>query len=579
MTPAGSGGRFFPPSEGVTRTPSRGHSRNTSYDNLLRSPIVGQGVLSEGPSVFRRSSNTSHPGRGAATPSRGTATPNRGAATPVRLARTPGHGHGNRTPIRGTQARANGTARFEDSRGGDAAGSAAPTSGPAQVASSGDSGGPKSTGGVESGVDSKPANTIWRWGEGADTNVSMERKSSTAKTRGKKSPPPNSSNSSDAWGSTGNGDSQAEGGNLTPSVSGDRGRRKPFVPSPSPRRSALASPASRVHPSRRRNGQGSGDDAVAPAASSGGLAAASLGALEGDSGGKMSPLPPLGGTQGGSSTDGRELTGKARKLARVAQVASGAGVSPPMTCTDLLALSFTGDNMGSEPEGVLRASGETKPNMRNGGQRHSLRLTKSFSQVDAAMVPSNKLESPSPGGRLGMVAKVQGMMTPQYANGRRRTTGTPASSRRTGERGIRGRRGLLKGSTGSISGVDESGGESDTADAAAGASLGGTPARGRDFPLTAELKLGMPAPRIGRPLSVLNDVLNGVLNGDGAGVGTPDVSISSAVGAEAVVRDTLYNSHGIVALDGYLWKPGALRIVRRWMMLVDNSLYYFVRPG
>lgn len=53
----------------------------------------------------------------------------------------------------------------------------------------------------------------------------------------------------------------------------------------------------------------------------------------------------------------------------------------------------------------------------------------------------------------------------------------------------------------------------------------------------------------------------------------------ATVGAEAVVRDCLYNSHGMVALDGYLWKPGSIRLVRRWMMLVDNTLYYFVRPG
>ena len=53
----------------------------------------------------------------------------------------------------------------------------------------------------------------------------------------------------------------------------------------------------------------------------------------------------------------------------------------------------------------------------------------------------------------------------------------------------------------------------------------------------------------------------------------------ASAGAEAVVRDCLYNSHGMVALDGYLWKPGSIRLLRRWMMLVDNTLYYFVKPG
>ena len=50
-------------------------------------------------------------------------------------------------------------------------------------------------------------------------------------------------------------------------------------------------------------------------------------------------------------------------------------------------------------------------------------------------------------------------------------------------------------------------------------------------------------------------------------------------GVNLGVRDCLYNSHGMVALDGFLWKPGSIRLVKRWMMLVDNTLYYFVRPG
>ncbi|CAM9446127.1 unnamed protein product, partial [Hapterophycus canaliculatus] len=62
-------------------------------------------------------------------------------------------------------------------------------------------------------------------------------------------------------------------------------------------------------------------------------------------------------------------------------------------------------------------------------------------------------------------------------------------------------------------------------------------------------------------------------------VSREEEAVSASAGAEAVVRDCLYNSHGMVALDGYLWKPGSIRLVRRWMMLVDNTLYYFVKPG
>lgn len=68
--------------------------------------------------------------------------------------------------------------------------------------------------------------------------------------------------------------------------------------------------------------------------------------------------------------------------------------------------------------------------------------------------------------------------------------------------------------------------------------------------------------------------------GSGVTLGEAEEAVSQAtVGAEAVVRDCLYNSHGMVALDGFLWKPGSIRLVKRWMMLVDNTLYYFVRPG
>ncbi|CAN0359256.1 unnamed protein product, partial [Discosporangium mesarthrocarpum] len=56
-------------------------------------------------------------------------------------------------------------------------------------------------------------------------------------------------------------------------------------------------------------------------------------------------------------------------------------------------------------------------------------------------------------------------------------------------------------------------------------------------------------------------------------------SESATLGAEGVVRDTLYNSHGLVALDGYLYKVGAYgRLTRRWMMLIDNIMYYFRSP-
>lgn len=77
---------------------------------------------------------------------------------------------------------------------------------------------------------------------------------------------------------------------------------------------------------------------------------------------------------------------------------------------------------------------------------------------------------------------------------------------------------------------------------------------------------------LGVPVSNISPLLPG---GPAAVVGMS----AETLGAEAVVRDCLYNSHGMVALDGYMWKPGSLRIVRRWMMLVDNTLYYFIKPG
>lgn len=81
---------------------------------------------------------------------------------------------------------------------------------------------------------------------------------------------------------------------------------------------------------------------------------------------------------------------------------------------------------------------------------------------------------------------------------------------------------------------------------------------------------------LGVPVSQISPLLpGGPSAASAAGLG----SSAEMLGAEAVVRDCLYNSHGMVALDGYLWKPGALRLVRRWMMLVDNTLYYFIKPG
>lgn len=92
---------------------------------------------------------------------------------------------------------------------------------------------------------------------------------------------------------------------------------------------------------------------------------------------------------------------------------------------------------------------------------------------------------------------------------------------------------------------------------------------------SADVNLGVPLEKV-----------SSLMGTDDSSVGDEDIFASgeyaaaqATVGAEAVVRDCLYNSHGMVALDGYLWKPGAIRLVRRWMMLVDNTLYYFVRPG
>lgn len=94
-----------------------------------------------------------------------------------------------------------------------------------------------------------------------------------------------------------------------------------------------------------------------------------------------------------------------------------------------------------------------------------------------------------------------------------------------------------------------------------------------DVPQSADVSLGLPRAKIS-PLFAANDSSPvAVVNWGGGDV------VSAQAGAEAVVRDCLYNSHGMVALDGYLWKPGSMRLVRRWMMLVDNTLYYFIRPG
>ena len=105
---------------------------------------------------------------------------------------------------------------------------------------------------------------------------------------------------------------------------------------------------------------------------------------------------------------------------------------------------------------------------------------------------------------------------------------------------------------------------------------------------SAEVNLGPPLAKVS-PLLAASGA-GGSVDGGGEGRGSGSYPFyggveeaaeaeSTAAGPEAVVRDCLYNSHGMVALDGYLWKPGSIRLVRRWMMLVDNTLYYFVRPG
>ncbi len=95
---------------------------------------------------------------------------------------------------------------------------------------------------------------------------------------------------------------------------------------------------------------------------------------------------------------------------------------------------------------------------------------------------------------------------------------------------------------------------------------------------SADVSLGLPHSNISPLLRANQGDFPFVGGGAGAGAGMT-AEEEAAAGAEAVVRDCLYNSHGMVALDGYLWKPGSIRLVRRWMMLVDNTLYYFVKPG
>ena len=108
--------------------------------------------------------------------------------------------------------------------------------------------------------------------------------------------------------------------------------------------------------------------------------------------------------------------------------------------------------------------------------------------------------------------------------------------------------------------------------------------------VSTDYSLGAPLSKVSPLLAANSGVFFGNGGVEGGGVagsggvesghgGCEMAAVQATVGAEAVVRDCLYNSHGMVALDGFLWKPGSLRLVRRWMMLVDNTLYYFVRPG
>lgn len=387
---------------------------------------------------------------------------------------------------------------------------------------------------------------------------------------------------------------------VVPPTSSSRDRRKLNMAAASPRRTLApsASPAPCGHPSRRRRGQGLSDGAVPPLATSGGSCIPALGGAESDPGGKGTPLPPLGGGKPGAvPVDGRELSGKARKLARIAQTGSTVGVSPAMSFHDLLAISFAGDSGAPGHDGAVGAGADGKPKRRSGGSRPNLRLTRSFSHIDESRMGRSavpKLESPALPNR-GIASKARGSNTPQPMNGRVRNSQSRATaSRRTWERGARSKLSAQKSSLGASSASfaddgGDAGGDSDTA-RHGGVSVGGTPAHGRDSVsrvLPTELRLGIPAPTVEAPgpQSLSHGRREGAGAGPGAGAGAggggggPPTFMNTAVGAEAVVRDTLYNSHGIVALDGYLWKPGAIRVVRRWMMLVDNSLYYFVRPG
>lgn len=97
---------------------------------------------------------------------------------------------------------------------------------------------------------------------------------------------------------------------------------------------------------------------------------------------------------------------------------------------------------------------------------------------------------------------------------------------------------------------------------------------------STEVRLGLPHSNISPLLKAERGVFPFVPDGaERAEEDDEEEALQASAGAEEVVRDCLYNSHGMVALDGHLWKPGSIRLVRRWMMLVDNTLYYFVKPG
>lgn len=458
-----------------SRTPSRAHSRNTSYDNLLRSPIVGQGVFIEESPMRRRG--------------------------------------GSGTPARYDIPRGAGTPTSRENRKADAVGAAAASPCLGKVAP----GGAEQLGGGSQGAkgDDTPeaTKTVWRWGEGADAIV-------TAKARQPKGDGSSAGGSNDVGGVTVARGEARKDWDVPPPMTCDRTRQKPLS-SASPQRTAAAyaSPASsRVHNARPPASSGgaagggvNGDDAsIRPSRNSSNVS-------ESDVPNDNKPLPPLGNR--GSPQTARELTGKAKKLARIAKAAGGGG----------------GDSAAPGHDGGVRqADGQ--------GAGMDLRISRSFSNLDetASGANGNKsgLESPAVWNRQGIAGKA--MATPQREGVRGKSSvPTPGSNGRDGTRMGR-QQSAPVGANGYGDGVD---------------SVMSTPARGGSV-RPMDVSLGMPA--------------NGVAH---APVTHPTVD------AEAVVRDCLYNSHGIVALDGYLWKPGSVRVVKRWMMLVDNTLYYFVRPG